>query len=312
MLDNPPAFAGETSVSDVLRALRTRSDEFGATVYVVDGEGRLVGSASIWTLLSASPEQALATVSVPSQPAPAGLDQERVAAHAAQYGLSQVPIIDDIGRLIGVVTAATLIRVVLQEHAEDVHKLAGIIHEVNHAAHALEVSPWRRVRARLPWLIVGLVGSGIAAYVMASHESTLANNVVVAFFVPAIVYLADAIGTQTEAVAVRGLSLTHAPLGAILGREVTTGFLIGFILALIAAPVIAIWFADTRLALAVAASIVAAGTVATTVGLLLPWLLSRFGWDPAFGSGPVATVIQDVLSLIVYLSLIAAIMPNFS
>jgi magnesium transporter len=144
---------------------------------------------------------------------------------------------------------------------------------------------------------------------MASFEATLAHNVVVAFFVPAIVYLADAIGTQTEAVAVRGLSLTHAPLGAILAREVLTGVIIGLALALIAAPAIFVWFADSRLAFAVAASIVAAGTAATTIGLLLPWTLSRFGLDPAFGSGPVATVIQDVLSLTVYFTLVVAILP---
>jgi magnesium transporter len=166
------------------------------------------------------------------------------------------------------------------------------------------------VRDRLPWLIVGLVGSAAAASVMAGYEATLSRNVVIAFFVPAIVYLADAIGTQTEAVAVRGLSLTHAPLGAILLREITAGFLIGLALALVAGPAIAFWFADVRLAFAVSASIVAAGTVATTIGLLLPWTLSRFGLDPAFGSGPVATVIQDVLSLIVYFALVVAVMPG--
>jgi magnesium transporter len=282
----------------------------GAYVYTVDGQGRLIGSAALSALIGAASEQSLAAVSTSHPTVGEGMDQERVAALAALHGLGEVPVTDGAGNLIGVVTAPTLIRVVQQEHVEDVHKLAGIIHQTNHAAHALEISPWRRVQARLPWLIVGLVGSGIAASIMAGFETTLANNVVVAFFVPAIVYLADAIGTQTEAVAVRGLSLTHAPLGALLGREVVTGFLIGVVLAVIAAPVIAVWFADLRLAFAVAASIVAAGTVATTIGLLLPWTLSHFGLDPAFGSGPVATVIQDVLSLVVYFGLVVAILPR--
>jgi magnesium transporter len=310
MSRTPAVFAANQTAADTIDALRAQPAQAEGCVYATDRDGRLVGCVRLASLLRAAPDQALGALAEHTQAATADMDQEHVAALAADHGMSEVPVTDDGGRLTGVVTAPTLIRVVRQEHVEDVHRLAGIVHQTNYAAHALEISPWRRVRDRLPWLIVGLVGSAGAASVMAGFESTLAGNVVIAFFVPAIVYLADAIGTQTEAVAVRGLSVTHAPLGAILAREVLAGFLIGLSLALIAGPVIAVWFADARLALAVAASIVAAGTVATTIGLLLPWTLSRFGFDPAFGSGPVATVIQDVLSLVVYFALVVAIMPE--
>ena len=143
----------------------------------------------------------------------------------------------------------------------------------------------------------------LAALVVAHFEHLLQDKLAIAYFVPAIVYLADAIGTQTEAIAVRGLSLSRLTLRELLAGELRTGLLIGLALAAIALPLVALSVGDLRLGVAVAAAIVVAGTVATTIGLLLPWLFQRAGRDPALGSGPVATVIQDVLSLLIYFAI---------
>jgi magnesium transporter len=163
------------------------------------------------------------------------------------------------------------------------------------------------VRHRLPWLIVGLVGSGVATATMASMERTLQAHVTIAFFVPALVYLADAIGTQTESVAVRGLSLTRAGLAPLLLGELRTGGLIGLILAALTFPAIWLAFGDLRLASAVALSIVAAGTFANGIGMLFPWLLQHLGYDPAYGTGPASTVVQDVCTILIYFALIKAL-----
>jgi magnesium transporter len=123
--------------------------------------------------------------------------------------------------------------------------------------------------------------------------------------VPAIVYLADAIGTQTEAIAVRRLSLTRGGIAHLLAGELRTGLLLGAVLG--ALSFLPVWLAfDARLAGAVAVAILAAGTMAAGLGLLLPWWIARSGRDPAFGSGPLATVIQDILSLLVYLGVVRA------
>ncbi len=309
MTVNVPAFATTTTVRAARVALVRGTYDID-TVYVIDPEGGLKGSLSTISLYRASEDTTLGSLAVPP-PALAveTMDQEHVAALAGQHGVADVPIVDALGKFLGVVGGRTLIRVLRHEHVEDMHRLAGIIHQVNYAAHALEFSPWRRVRDRLPWLLVGLAGSGVAAWVMASFEQALLSNVAITFFVPAIVYLADAIGTQTEAVAVRGLSLTHAPLSAILVRELSAGLLIGMALGITAAPMIGFVFGDWLLAATVAISIAAAGGVASTVGLLLPWMLSHAGFDPAFGSGPVATVIQDVLSLLVYFGVATLLLP---
>jgi magnesium transporter len=148
--------------------------------------------------------------------------------------------------------------------------LAGIERDTAQARHAIEDPPLRRVRHRLPWLLVGLVGSAFATAAMACMEVTLEEHIAVAYFVPALVYLADAIGTQTETVAVRGLSMTRIRLARLLAGELRTGILIGIILAALSfAP---IWweFGDPQLAAAVAVSIVVAGVLANSIGLALP------------------------------------------
>src|SRR5690606_17557773 len=133
-----------------------------------------------------------------------------------------------------------------------------------------------------------LFRSMLATFVVAGFETTLEARVTIAFFVPGIVYLADAVGTQSEAIAVRGLSLSRLPLARLLAGELRTGLLIGVTLALLVLGPIWWWFGDVQLAIAVAVALLAASACATTIGFALPWLLARSGRDPAFGSGPIA------------------------
>jgi magnesium transporter len=214
-----------------------------------------------------------------------------------------MPVVDGAGRLLGAVPARALLAVLYEEHAEDLHRLAGIRREQQRARAAIEEPPVRQARDRLPWLLVGLAGSALATYVMARFESALEARVALAFFVPGIVYLADAVGTQTEAIVVRGLSLGRVPIRRLFAHEVRGGALIGAVFAALVLPAVWLAFGDSRLAWVVATALFAASVAASGLGLLLPWALSRLGTDPAFGSGPLATIVQDVLSLLIYFGL---------
>jgi magnesium transporter len=141
---------------------------------------------------------------------------------------------------------------------------------------------------------------------MAGFEATIESQVAVAFFVPGLVYIADAIGTQTEAIAVRGLSLTRSGIARLLAGELRTGFVIGATLGALCFLPVLLAFGDARLAAAVSTSVFAAGGLASAMGLVFPWLFARAGYDPAYGSGPVATVIQDLISLLVYFQIVRA------
>ena len=125
-----------------------------------------------------------------------------------------------------------------------------------------------------------------------------------AFFVPGIVYLADAVGTQTETVVVRGLSVGIS-IRQMLRREVWTGMVMG--LALVAFPIVWGRWGEWEVALGVALSLCAACSTATVAAMALPWMFERAGLDPAFGSGPLATVIQDLLSILIYFAIATAI-----
>lgn len=306
-----PRAAPDDLAGATLSRLRGHAFDYAGAVYLVADNDTFAGVAPITRLLASKPETPLRELRIAAVPTVhAGTDQERVATLAIHHGLPAVPVVDRSGVLLGVVPPEVLLEVLRHEHVEDLHRLAGIRHETTRARSAIEAPPLRRARDRLPWLLAGLAGSVLATIVMASFEEVLQAKVAIAFFVPAIVYLADAVGTQTEAVAVRGISLSHAPLARLVWGEARTGALIGSTLGALAFLGIWGWLGDVRLAAAVALSLLVASAVATTIGFALPYALARSGRDPAFGSGPVATIIQDVFSLLVYFTIVALLVRN--
>jgi magnesium transporter len=297
---------------DTAAAVRARVRHLQRTNWdllcVVESDGRLIGALTAAELL-ALPDEAGVGAAARRNHARVlpGTDQELMASMALHHGVAAMPVVDEAGRLVGVVGPTRLMDILRREHVEDLHRLAGITRESDRAREAIEEPPMRQVRHRLPWLVVGLGGSMVATFVVARFESALAAKPALAFFVPGLVYLADAIGTQTEAVAVRGLSLSHVGLAKLLGGELRTGLLIGLVLALLAFPMVWLVFGELRLAAAVTLALAGASVVASVLGLLLPWMLARFGSDPAYGSGPLATIVQDVLSLLIYFACVSAI-----
>lgn len=160
----------------------------------------------------------------------------------------------------------------------------------------------KRLAHRLPWLGLGLIGAMASAWMVGAAEEELSKTVAVAFFLPAIVYMADAVGTQTEVLAVRGLAV-GVSIREIVFKEFLAGFLIGLCISAAFFPFCLLLYGDTSLAVAVSVSLLVSATVASVVALVLPWILSLMGKDPAFGSGPISTVIQDLLSIAIYLAL---------
>lgn len=304
----PRGLGGDTAAQAVTGLLGHRFESV-ALYCVTDADGRLLGVVPIVDLLAAAPDARLEELMWRDAPrVHADEDQERIASLALHHVLNAIPVVDRNDYLLGVIPSEALLHILRREHVEDIHRIAGIGRETHRAREAIESPPTRRARDRLPWLLIGLAGSMVATWVVARYEQALHDRVAIAFFVPGLVYLADAIGTQTEAVAVRGLSLSHARLSSLIAGELRTGLLIGITLGAITLPVVWFVFGDLQLAFAVALALFCAGGVATTIGLVLPWLLDRMGTDPAYGSGPLATVIQDLLSLIIYFAIVSSVL----
>jgi magnesium transporter len=213
-----------------------------------------------------------------------------------------VAVVGDDGRFIGLIPPPRLIEILLNEHDEDLARLGGYLRSTGVARQAAEERITRRYWHRLPWLLVGLVGALIAAEVVGAYEARLKTALLLAFFLPGLVYMADAVGTQTETLIVRGLSV-GVPIRRVVWRELATGLLVGLTLAAAFVPV-GLWrWGDVEVVAAVALSLVAACSVATVIAMALPALLARFGADPAFGSGPLSTVAQDLLTIVIYFAI---------
>jgi magnesium transporter len=289
----------------VREQLAGRRYDDASHVFLVGDEGRLVGVAEIADVIAADAGRPVGQLTKDGNcfvVAP-DTDREDAASIAIRSGVSALAVCDRDGRFIGAVPPDALMRILRDEHLEDLHHMAGILGKSEAAQAALTAPPHRRAIYRLPWLLVGMAGSALATAMMSRFEGALSAHIAVAFFIPAIVYLADAVGTQSEAVAVRGISLTDAAVAPLLVGELCTGVLIGVALGALAYPLVWLAFGSVALAATVAIALIAASSVATTIGLLLPWTFAKFGYDPALGSGPLATVVQDVLSLLIYFAI---------
>lgn len=300
------------SAAEVRARLRQQAYQNIDIVIVVNADGTYAGAIPTGSILRAPDELSMHDLSGPPWPSvPSDIDQERAVELAATAEVTSLPVLDAARRPIGCIPPAALIRIAATEHREDVHRMAGIIRESTNSIHALEDPPLQRFARRLPWLLVGLALSTAGTATMAGFEATLQKQIAVAYFIPALVYLTDAIGTQTEAIAVRGLAVATRPFSELLLAEFTTGSMLGGALGTVAT--LAIWaiFGDCRLAAGVGLTLLVAGAVASSIGLGLPWVLGRFGVDPALGSGPVATIVQDVLTLLVYFGIVTTLMTFF-
>lgn len=267
-------------------------------VAVVDGE-RLVGLAPIERVLSA-PDAALlvelADLAVVAAPDEA---LEGAVRRAAGSGARSIAVVDGQGRFHGLVPPERLLQVLELEHEEDLARLGGFLSRASEAQMASAEAVLRRLWHRLPWLALGLLGAMISALVVGAFEEEIRKQVLLAFFLPAVVYMADAVGTQTETVVIRGMAL-GVPIRSVFARELGTGLVIGALLGSLFFPFAAAVWGEPRVAAAVALSLAISCSVATLVAMALPYALARFGRDPAFGSGPLATVIQDLLSIVAY------------
>jgi len=270
-------------------------------------DGRLVGMVGIERLLAAASNTPVGELMDHDPPVVAHTaDQERAAWLMLEHGERSLAVVDDDGMFLGLIAPQKMLAVLMQEHDEDLERFAGLLASGTVARIASEERITRRLIHRLPWLAIGLLGAMLSAWLVGSSEEQLARTVQLAFFLPAIIYMADAVGTQTETLAVRGLSV-GVPIRRFVAKEMIAGALIGACVAALFFPFCLVIFDDASVAVTVSLALFASCGVASAIALFLPWVLDRFHKDPAFGSGPLATVVQDLLSIAIYLALAAAI-----
>lgn len=303
---NVPVVAPGQSVEQALSGLRGHMFDSVAVVAVCQDDV-LLGLLTMERLIAAAPGTPVTEVMDPQPPTVhPGTGQERAAWQAVHHGEAALAVTGPADRFCGLIPPQRLLAVLLKEHDEDVARLGGFLGSAAVARSAAMEGLARRLWHRLPWLLVGLAGALLTAVVVGSFERQLEEQVLIAFFIPGVVYLADAVGTQTEALVIRGLSV-GVSVGRVALREAGTGVLLGLLFASVSYPVVYLIWQEPRVAAAVSVALFAASSIATLIAMALPWTLQRLGRDPAFGSGPLATVVQDLLSILIYFTTASAI-----
>lgn len=271
------------------------------TAYVTKEDGSLVGLLSLKQLLL-SPAEALVRDVMDTEfiSVTTSVDQEEVGRIVQRYDLVSLPVIDEEGRLMGRITIDDVVDVIRDEAEEDIQIMSGLTGDEGTSDTIFRIS-----RGRLPWLIVGLIGSGLSGSVITTFEGALQQAVVLATFIPIVTAMGGNAAVQSAAIAVQGLSSGEFWVDDIfkrVGKEIAVAVVNGVVVAVLLCTTVAVFgLGDPGFLVAtLGLTMLTISVMATTNGALIPFILTRFGIDPASAMGPFVTTLNDILGLTVY------------
>jgi magnesium transporter len=290
---------GETI--DFLRSEKELPDDF-YDLFVVDETHKPAGSVPLSRVLRSPRATRLSELmETELRLVPADMDQEAVAYLFRQYALVSAPVVDEAGRLIGVVTVDDVVRVIDEEAEEDLMKIVGASDTDFHAPP--HIIAWQRVR----WLVVTLINTMIAATVISQFQDTIQHTVALAVLMPIVAAMGGNAGVQVITVTVRALATRditpQSNLFRIVGKELVVGFLNALVFAAILGVIAAWWFGHVELGYVLAGAMIFNMVWAGMAGTLIPLAMDRLGLDPAIGAGPFLTTTTDVLGFFSFLGL---------
>lgn len=270
-------------------------------IYIVDPAFRLQGSVPVSRLLRHGREKPLSEImkETPVHVRPE-MDQEEVAYIFRQYNLASAPVVDDAGRLTGMITIDDVVDVIQEEAEEDILAMAGV------SEAGVNQSVFSAVRARMPWLLLNLVTAFMGSLVVSLFAPVIDQVVALAFLMPVVAGLGGNAGSQSLAVAVRAIAerdLEGQLARRAIRREALTALVNGALIALIASLVVLVWFHDMRLSGVILVSMSATFMWAGLVGILAPLTLKRLGADPAVASSVFVLTTIDLMGFFVFLGL---------
>lgn len=293
------------TVGQAIDRLRSaREEELPAQFYhivIVDPRLHPVGNVTLGKLMRSKRDVPLMDLLEETfQIIPATQAEADVAYAFNQYHLISAPVVDEDGRLIGVITIDDAMAVLDEEHEEDILRLAGV------GDSSVSDSVKSTVKQRVPWLIVNLFAANLAALVISQFEDSLTQVVALAILMPIVASMGGNAGTQSLTVAVRALAtkdLTGANVWRVIRREAAVGLLNGLTFACIMGFVSFLWFDSITLGYVIAAAMVINLIVAALAGTVVPVTLDRLGADPALASGTFVTTLTDVVGFFAFLGL---------
>lgn len=272
------------------------------SIYVVDDENRLKGRLSLKDLLTTSTKTPISEVYIPKVDyVRVDTEDVEVARIMQKYDLEAIPVVDELGRLVGRITIDDIVDVIKDEADKDYQLAAGISQDVEADDSILELT-----KARLPWLVLALLGGFISVKMLGLFEGAMEKHGELFFFTPLIAAMAGNVGVQSSAIIVQGLAnnTISGSLWNRLVKEVSLSLLNGVILATILfAGSHFLLNVDINLGITVTVSLISVIVIASLIGTFIPLLLNRFGIDPALATGPFITTSNDICGILIYFSI---------
>jgi magnesium transporter len=293
-----------TTAQGAIDKIRERGElESFFYLYVVDDSGKLIGVVPIRNLVIAPPDRTLNEMMI-ADPIKADvfMDQEEAARIVAKYELLALPIVDEGGRLEGIITVDDVIDIIKEESTEDMYKMVGLAEE-----DRVFTPVSRSVRMRLPWTIVNLLTATLAASVVGLFEHTLQDIIALVTFMPVVAGVGGNGATQTATVIIRAIALGELEFSS-AWRAIVKQVMVNISIALAAGALIAVaatlWKGNPYLGLVLAcAMIFNLGLMAGFAGAVIPLLLKALKFDPALGSGIIVTGLTDAFGFLSFLGL---------
>ncbi|CAM1349471.1 magnesium transporter [Tenacibaculum insulae] len=288
------------SVPRCVKEMRIQAEEVTRvhSIYVIDNNGKLKGRLSLKDLLMAEAKATIADVYIPKVDFVTVTDEaEDVANIMRKYDLEAIPVVDELGVLVGRITIDDIVDVIKEEADKDYQLAAGITQDVEADDTILELT-----RARLPWLFLGLIGGVGAASIMGFFEDAISENAILFMFTPLIAAMAGNVGVQSSAIIVQGLANDDVK-GSITDRllkEVSLAMVNGLALAVLLFLFIFATEQDIKVATAISISLFVVIIVAGLIGTFIPLFLDKRGIDPAIATGPFITTSNDIFGILIY------------
>ena len=288
------------TVTRCVKEMRSQASEVTRvhSVYVVDNDDILLGRLSLKDLLVANPKTKIKSIYKKNVDHVYDTDSaESVASTMQKYDLGAIPVVDKKKKLLGRITIDDIVDLIKEEAEEDYQLAAGILQDVD-----VDDTIFELTKARLPWLIVGLIGGIGAAFVMVGFDEILIQNEILFYFTPLIAAMAGNVGVQSSAIIVQGLANDdiRGSINNRLFKETLLSILNGVILAILLFLFIYFWKGDTKIALALSVALVAVVIVAGIIGTFIPLFLNKRGIDPAIATGPFITTSNDIFGILIY------------
>lgn len=269
-------------------------------IYVIDDAEKLLGVLSLKKLIITNTNTKISNIyNADVKKVQTGVRQEEVAEIMDKYDLVAIPVVDEIGRLKGRITFDDVIDFIREEAEKDYQMVSGISGDVEPGDKVLQI-----LRARLPWLLIGLIGGILGAVVLGSHEQTLAKVTELAFFIPLIAAMAGNVGVQSSSIVVQSIASGVKDLETTsrkLFKEVSIALVTAAIFAILIFAYNAIRQGDMNLTFTVSLSLFIVILFASFFGTVIPLILNRFKIDPALATGPFITTMNDIVGLMIYL-----------